>query len=722
MSAEPASSPENAQAFALALEKLRNSEAFKGSGRALGLLGFLVERTLAGDPLKEFTVGAEGLGRGAKFDPRFDSIVRVEVSRLRSRLAMYYATEGAGDAVRIIVPKGTYVPRIERHEAPRPSRKRWMAAAAAGSAALVVAAAVAWLAAQRDAPAAPAAAMRFDVDLGSTVALRSTQVGGSSIVISPDGRRLAFVSFREQTPLLVTKRLDSLREDAPRELAGTAGARGPFFSPNGEWLGFAANGALWKTRVDGSEPPVRLCDAEELLGASWGDDGFIVAALSTAGLVRIPSAGGAPQPIGGIAPGARWPQVLPGSHAILYTAGLPGPTRVEIHSLESGVSRPLVNGGAYARFLSSGHLAWVDQADLVVAPFDAQRLELSGIAQTVVSGVEVGMYGSAEFDVAQTGTLVYRRNPRGGQSIVNWLEESGEGARTTRILSEPADYFGLRLSPDATRLAYRIGSPDQNAEPGVRVVDARSGQLLNIVGSVSSAPVWTADGRFIVGTARSGEVRWAAADGSEASGTVLAADGAIRIPWSIDAAGQRLAFYQRGGSDGAATFDLWTAPITVTDAGVVAGPPEPLVVSDVFEVYPALSPDGGWVAYTSLETGAYEIYVRRVTGPANTLRVSDKGGIAAVWSRDGRKLFYQSAQQLMAVDLEFVADAVRASSPRPWGDALLAEHGLAPSFDVAADGRIVALASPANAPEQPSAANATVVVDLFSELERRRPQ
>jgi hypothetical protein len=87
MSAEPASSPENAQAFALALEKLRNSEAFKGSGRALGLLGFLVERTLAGDPLKEFTVGAEGLGRGAKFDPRFDSIVRVEVSRLRNRLA-----------------------------------------------------------------------------------------------------------------------------------------------------------------------------------------------------------------------------------------------------------------------------------------------------------------------------------------------------------------------------------------------------------------------------------------------------------------------------------------------------------------------------------------------------------------------------------------------------------------------------------------------------------
>jgi serine/threonine-protein kinase len=712
--------PEIAAALPLAIDRMLESEAFKGSGRAGSLLKFLVERMLAGDPVKELTVGAEGLGRGPRFDPRFDSIVRVEISRLRSRLALYYATEGAAESIRITVPKGSYAPIVERREQRQRPPRRLASAAAIAVAVALVGATILWLA-RPEAPLDASPATRFELDLGDTAVMRSTQVASSSVVISPDGREVVFVSFRGSTPRLMAKRLDELDDSAPRELTGTDGARGPFFSPDGQWIGFAAAGKLWKTHVMGGER-VALCDAHELLGASWGDDGLIVAALSPAGLVRIPSAGGAPEPIAGVAAGARWPQVLPGSGAILYTTGRPGPgpVRIEIYSAKHGAARPLVEG-SYARYLASGHLAWVDRGELLVAPFHVEQLELMGNAQPLVRDVAQGMYGSAEIDVSETGTLVYRRSPRAGNSVVEWIGADGDPAGATHALAEPAQYFGPRLSPDGARLAYRLGSPDRSSEPVVRIADARSSSLETLVAGIESAPVWTPDGRFIIGTGSGGEIRFANANGTAASGTLLSADGARRIPWSIDAAGERLAFYERGAADGPVTFDLWTVPITVGADTVSAGRPEPLVISDYFEVYPSLSPDGRWVAYTSLESGAYEIYVRDVAGEAPEVRVSDRGGVAAFWSRDGRRLFYQSTdQRLMTVDLREIDARLQAASPRPFSEVTLAADGLAPSFDVAPDGRVVALVAPRDAQGEQRPTNVSVVIDVFAALRRSR--
>ena len=713
MAAESKLTPPIADELRLAIDKLLESETFRGSGRAGALLKFLVQRMLAGEPLKELTVGAEGLGRGPKFDPRFDSIVRVEVSRLRSRLALYYATEGATDAIRISVPKGSYVPVVERRE--RRRRPRWIATAAIAAAAALVGAAVwlAWPDVSLDAPSAT----RFELDLGDAAALRSTQVGSSSVVISPDGRELVFVSFRDATPRLMTKRLDELDAAEPRELEGTDGARGPFFSVDGQWVGFAAAGKLWKTRLNGGEP-VALCDAPELLGASWGDDGFIVAALSPRGLVRIPSEGGTPEPIAGVAAGARWPQVLPGSAAILYTTGRPGPgpVRVELYSAKRGSAQPL-REGSYARYLASGHLAWVNRGELLVAPFSLDELDATGPVQTLVRDVAQLMYGSAELDVSETGTLVYRRSQRAGNSVVDWIGADGE--RGTRLLTEPAEYFGPRLSPDGAHLAYRLGSPDLSSEPFARIADARTGNVDTLAAAIESAPVWTPDGRFIVGVGSGGEVRFVSADGTAGSGTLLPADGVVRIPWSIDAAGERLAFYERGATEGPVTFDLWTVPITIGADTISAGRPEPLVISDDFEVYPSLSPDGRWVVYTSLESGAYEIYVRDVAGVGRQVKVSDRGGIAAVWSRDGRRLFYQSMdQRLMVVDFREIDARLQPSDPRAFGEVTLADNGIAPSFDVAADGRLVALVAPSDAPPDQRATNVTIVIDAFAALPR----
>jgi serine/threonine-protein kinase len=441
------------------LERILASRAFHGAGRSGALLRFLVERTLAGqsEQLKEYTVGAEVLGRGESFDPRTDAIVRVEISRLRSRLSHYYATEGAANPVLIAVPKGSYVPAFESARGITVGRREVTQRAALAAAALVVVALAAAVAlwSRWPAPALPPTPVtRIELDLGDNVLMRSTQVGSSSVLISPDGRRLVFVSFRNQEPRLMTRALNEIGGSESVELPGTAGVRGPFFSPDGNYVGFLAGKRLWKTRVDGGEPTV-ICDATELLGASWGDDGSIVAALTATGLVRVSSSGGTPEPIAGAPVGARWPQVLPGSKAILYTAGRPGPgvLRIDVLSLTDGTARTLMEGVSYARYLASGHLAWVARQTLFVAPFDLQRLELTGAAVPVVEDIAPSMYAGADFEVSKTGTLVFRRRPGGGASTIHVLDRSRPA---TPVRTTPAEYFLPRVSPDGSRLTYSL--------------------------------------------------------------------------------------------------------------------------------------------------------------------------------------------------------------------------------------------------------------------------
>ena len=208
------------------------------------------------------------------------------------------------DPVRIVLPKGAYIPKFE-WAAPDPApvvapdrTELWKISTAVTLTIALLAVWRPW----RPTAALPAAT-RLEVDLGAGVSLRSTQVGSSSVILAPDGRRMVFVSFRQDgVPRLMTLLLDQLGGSEPVELPGTEGARGPFFSWDGRWIAFLASGRLWKTQVEGGTP-IALCDSPELLGASWGDDNTIVAALTTTGLWRIPSGGGKPTRVGGI---ARW--------------------------------------------------------------------------------------------------------------------------------------------------------------------------------------------------------------------------------------------------------------------------------------------------------------------------------------------------------------------------------------------------------------------------------
>src|SRR5688572_7072266 len=382
MSTDPSNSSIDRVLVLRVLDRITASTVFQGAGRSGHLLRFLVERTLAGEggQLKEFTLGAEALGRGHSFDPRTDAIVRVEVSRLRRRLDHYYANEGAADAVRITIPKGAYVPLFNTPPAgadpPAVSVERhslfsvWKLT---GGFAFIALAFALWLSWPTSAPA-PGPITRVDVDLGTGALMRSTQVGSSSIILSPDGSRLVFVSYRDQQPRLMMRRLDLVGGSENVELPGTAGARSPFFSPDGRHIGFLAGRRLWKLAVDGGDPTM-IADAVELLGASWGDDGSIVAALTATGLMRVPSGGGIPEPLRGTPVGARWPEILPGSRAVLFTAGTPGPgpLRIDALSLVDGTIRTVVEGASHARYLSTGHLVRVARQPLLVAPFHLDR-------------------------------------------------------------------------------------------------------------------------------------------------------------------------------------------------------------------------------------------------------------------------------------------------------------------------------------------------------------
>jgi hypothetical protein len=703
------------------LERILASAAFQGGGRAGPLLKFLVDRTLAGqaEELKEYTVGAEALGRGASFDPRNDAIVRVEVSRLRKRLSHYYATEGSADPLRVVLGKGSYAPLFEAVSPVAANRRlRTRGPLLAGGLAVIAVAALALWSSRRG-PAPPAAPMtRLELDLGDNVLMRSTQVGSSSIVISPDGRRLVFVSYRDQEPRLMTRVLDQVDGSESVDLPGTAGVRGPFFSPDGLYVGFLAGRRLWKTRVDGGEPTV-ICDAAELLGASWGDDGSIVAALTTTGLSRVSSHGGAPEPIPGTPVGARWPQVLPGSKVVLFTAGLPapGPLRVAVVSLAGGTPKTLMEGVSQARYLASGHLAWVAGQTLFVAPFDLDRLDLTGPAVAVVKDVATSQYGGADFDVSNTGTLVFRRQPGGRSSTVHWLDQTGH---TKPLLSVTAEYVMPRISPDASRLAFSLAEIPRVED--FQILDLRSGAVVKPVrAGIRGHATWLPpDGKFLVG-AGPATIRWMRTDGSDAAGTLLQMPGAVLLPWSFDGAGRRLAFIKRGTSGrDPVTFDVWTVPVAVDGDGLKAGRPEPFAVSDAFEIHPAFSPDGHWIAYVSLEEGTYEVYVREYPDRGHKWRVSDHGGTTAAWSRDGRRLFYETLDhRVMTVDFRVEGGLFQAEAPRPWAAVQLADTGLGPGFDVAPDGRLVALMTPSgSSPPQP-ASEVTVIVSFFDEVQRR---
>jgi eukaryotic-like serine/threonine-protein kinase len=709
------------------LERVLSSSVFKRAERSSALLRFVVEQTLNGgaDRLKEYTLGAEALGRGESFDPRADPVVRAEASRLRGRLEQYYKTTGRTDPVVIALSKGSYVPRFVPNtltpdavaERPTPEGRvlrfarspivAWMCAIGG-----VVVAALAWLTTIRRDPQRPAPA-QFEVELDSEGRLDSDV--GTTVVLSPDGSRMAFVSRvadgRTQLNVRSLDRADTVR------LAGTEGARGPFLSPDGRWLGFWADGKLKKIATDGGAPIV-LCEASDLLGASWGENDTIIAALGVPGqLSRVPASGGKPTvavDLSAESAVVRWPHLLPGGEAVIYTAmSGAGADRanVEIQSTSGGNRKVLVQGGTFGRYLRDGYLIYINQGTLYAVRMNLSTFAVEDAPVPLLDDVAYSpLFGYAQTDVSRTGMLVYRRGSEGNQSLINWIDRTG---RTTPFLSTPGRYGWMRLSPEGQRLAL---TTQESGIASISVYDVKTTEMSRVTARPGeyTGLTWMPGGNLAFGGATG--LGWVQSTGAADSAPLMAVKTA-QAPWSISPDGQRIAYYERSPETG---FDLWTVPILGSDKGPRLGQPEPYLRTRAFEVYPSFSPDGRWMAYASNESGTWEIYVRRFPDDGTKVRVSTSGGVVPYWSSNGHELLYRTdANRVMVVSYKAAGESFTASEPRQWSPHTLADTGVLPNFTVDASGeRILALMSaPPRNPQSPN--HVTIILNLDEDVRRR---
>jgi Tol biopolymer transport system component/DNA-binding winged helix-turn-helix (wHTH) protein len=573
----------------------------------------------------------------------------------------------------------------------------------------------------------------LNVELGS-VMTAARPGSGTLFALSPDGTRLAVVvRGADGNVKLATRRLD---QSQLTPLAGTEGAGSPFFSPEGQWIAFFANGKLRKIAVQGGAP-VTLAEASPQAGGlvsrpgSWGDDGNIIAMLNpAAGLVRVPSAGGSPAPVIGLNKGKSevdtWPQVLPGSQAVLFTAtvgvGDFDHGNIEVFSFKSGVRKTVLNGGFLGRYLPSGHLVYISQNTLFAVPFDLSSLSMTGVPQPVLEDIGSSL-GGWNFDFSRTGSFVYLSQQAGTQLSIFWLDSSG---RTLPLRVAPeSSYGGPRFSPDGKHLAFSMSARGQQ-DIWVQDLDRGTASRLTALPGMNDSPVWTADGWSLIFRSLDQPnpgIYGVPADGSRQAQRLLDLR-AGEFPFSISPDGKRLAI-----SDLRSGGTIWTAPVESGRRNLSIGKAE-LFPQTSFNPMaparsaPAFSPDGRWLAYCSNESGQLEVYVVPFPRSGGKWRISSSGGKFPIWSRHGRELFFLDldSNKIMVTSYKQIGDSFAAAKPQVWSDKRLLELGHFQSYDVAPDGkRFAAVLYADGTAQQRPVTNLTFLLNFFDDLRRRFP-
>jgi Tol biopolymer transport system component len=567
--------------------------------------------------------------------------------------------------------------------------------------------------------------LRVSVDLGPDALLARGTIG-EGMDLSPDGMRLVFTSQNADGKVRLAVR--RLNESIATPLAGTENAFSPFFSPDGQWIGFFADQRLKKISAEGGAP-ITLCEGSGP-GESWGDDGNIIAALSPAGgLARIPASGGAPTPLTQLDPKKgekthRWPQVLPGSQAVLFTAhdtrGNYEEANIDVVSLTTGQRKTLHRGGFYGRYLPSGHLVYVHHNTLYAAPFDLGHLSVEGTPRILLDDVRNSSASGGFFAFSRAGTLAYLSGRAVGSGMsIFWMDSSG---KTQPLHPAPRLYAQPKLSPDGKLLALSV---DNGAGQDIAVLDIDRDTIsrLSFLSGSNSTPVWSPDGKYLVflSTApASPGIYWVRADGSGEPQRLT--EGKSReSPQSFTPDGRQLVFVQESKDTG---FDIWTAPVEGDRDHPHLGKAEPFLRTPFTEFDTALSPDGRWMAYTSNESGSFEIYIRPFPGPGGKWQISTGGGMYPIWSRNGRELFFRAPITGLLVVAEYATkgDTFVPGKLRVWSERNVMILYSAPMYDLAPDGKRFVVFLPAgDAGEQKPVTQATFLLNFFDELRRRVP-
>jgi hypothetical protein len=469
-----------------------------------------------------------------------------------------------------------------------------------------------------------------------------------------------------------------------------------------------------------------LCDtaggAGGLLGGgSWGGDGNIIAALNVAApLSRIPSAGGEPAPLTELGPGEvthRWPQILPGGKAVLFTGhsgvinGFDDAT-IEVMSLADRRRKTVIRGGTFGRYSPSGHLLYINKGTLFAVPFDLDTLAVHGAPSPLLDRVAYSSSaGLARFDFSRTGTLVYETGvSRRAQFTVQWMDPAG---KTQPLLAKPDSYVYPRLSPDGTRLAF---SADD-----IWVYDWKRDITTRLsYGGGTFAPVWSRDGRYIVYWASQG-MFWIRSDGA-GKPELLIGGKQPQLPYSFMPNDKQLVFHVVPAGSGG--LEVWTVPLESDSSGLRAGKPEQFLQTRFNQRDPSFSPDGRWLAYNSDQSGSYEVYVQAFPGKGGKLQISNGGGIYPIFSRNGRDLFFRTLDnRIMVAAYTAKSESFVAEKPRVWSEKRIGDTGLSgANFDVAPDGKRIVALMPLETPATQQAQNHVVfLMNFFDELRRKVP-
>jgi serine/threonine-protein kinase len=559
--------------------------------------------------------------------------------------------------------------------------------------------------------------VRLDVDLGADAAF-PTFNNSTSLAISPDGMRLVFTSGNR----FFIRRLD---QATATELSGAQGGT-PFFSPDGQWIGFSSNNKINKISVEGG--PVVLVGSIDgvFRGASWAEDGsIIVGDAGGKGLIQLPDAGGTARvlvPNDGAVMDAE-PHVLPGGKALVFVAGNVS-TGVDSYTIEvltvgDGRRKVVARGGQSPRYLASsdgtGYLVYVNRARLFAIRFDLATLETRGTAVPVLDDVAyVPQTNAGLFAVSRAGTFIYRRvrSAVPAMSTIQWISASdGVTSRKEPLRATPSAYRMPRLSPDGKRIAFVIAEGEKQ---DIWVFDPRRDALTRLTfDGVNQSPIWSPSGQYIVfDKIGQGIFQARADDGSQPR--ALMASGVPQLLCSFTPDGKQLAYFERN--------QIWTVPLQDQGGQLKAGTPAPFLKSTFNDQWPSISPDGNWLAYQSNESGKNEVYVRSFppSAPSSGGKwlVSNNGGGFPHWSRTGHELVYQSGDQLMTVSYTVNGLTFIANKPRVWIASLSGTVGT--GWDLAPDGKRVAALIPESTVKAPPPEHEIVMLQNFADELRRR--
>ncbi len=524
-----------------------------------------------------------------------------------------------------------------------PARLRWREAGWLVAIVMAVAAGALWLRTDR---AAPPPVTSFELRAPAGLSFGIFQASPYA-VLAPDGRSLVFQGgARGSVASLWIRALD---DNTPREIPNTENASLPFWSPDGRTIAFSRAGRLFRTDIGSGSPQV-ICDLppDGGEGGAWGGNGTILIGSFAGGIFRVSAAGGAPQPVTSLAAGEtshHWPVWLPDGQSFLYRTDNGSVFRA---SLDGAPPRKVLDADSRVEFVMPGLLLFAKGTALVAQPFDPVRGELTGEHTIISETVRLGASGRAMFSV-RPDALVFRSGAV-SEAGFTWdvYDQRGQVLQSLplRILRT------FTLSPDGTQVALH-GHDSGTGDGEFSLVQLARGTVTRIYAGPLhyDFPVWSSDGTRLAVSSSDG-IRIIRTDGTH-EGEPLVPDGGVPSDWVAD--GDWLVYSSTARDSG---DDIRVLPLSGDRK------PRVLVQTRSDDRNGVVSPDGEWLAYTSLESGRAEVYVQRFPAGGQKVAITSSGGSHARWDPKGAALYYWSPdERVMRVPVRLRDEVLEAGEP-----------------------------------------------------------